>query len=221
MTDQTTETARALLYRHGLPEDVIDGALCLHAQELAAVQRREAAVWGVDTAAGKHILIAADRIDPTRAAASAVPEPPVAAPAAPRETAAAVLAVVEAALGDTLASEARAEALAGITALLPAIAGHDTEFELRGDTEIRATALREAADFFERVLNESLDPDSDPRYCTAVRDVVMGLRRRADETAATETDDTVHACPGRWGGPDCRCFDDEPASGARQDGAQG
>ncbi|MFG3085090.1 hypothetical protein [Streptomyces parvulus] len=39
MTDPTTETARTLLYRYGLPEDVIDGALCLHAQELAAVQR--------------------------------------------------------------------------------------------------------------------------------------------------------------------------------------
>ncbi|MFF7335410.1 ParB N-terminal domain-containing protein [Streptomyces sp. NPDC008150] len=37
MTDPT-ETARALLYRYGLPEDVIDGALCLHAQELAAGQ---------------------------------------------------------------------------------------------------------------------------------------------------------------------------------------
>lgn len=28
-----------------------------------------------------------------------------------------------------------------------------------------------------------------------------------------EDDDTVHGCPGRWGGPDCRCFDDEPAAG--------
>src|SRR5690606_41409119 len=35
----TTETARALLHRHGLPEDIIDGALCLHAQELAVLQR--------------------------------------------------------------------------------------------------------------------------------------------------------------------------------------
>jgi hypothetical protein len=76
MTDPTTETARALLYRHGLPEDVIDGVLCLHAQELAAVQRREAAVWGVDTAAGKHTLAAADLIDPTRGAVSAVSLPP-------------------------------------------------------------------------------------------------------------------------------------------------
>lgn len=40
MTDNPTpESARALLYRHGLPEDVIDGVLCLHAQELAAVIR--------------------------------------------------------------------------------------------------------------------------------------------------------------------------------------
>jgi hypothetical protein len=39
MTEHTTGTARALLWRHNLPEDVIDGALCLHAQELAAVQR--------------------------------------------------------------------------------------------------------------------------------------------------------------------------------------
>lgn len=76
MTTEPTasESARHLLDRHGLPEDVVDGALCLHAQELAAVQRREAAVWGVDTAAGKHILGAADLIDPTRAAA--VPVPP-------------------------------------------------------------------------------------------------------------------------------------------------
>jgi len=40
-TDPQPETALALLYRHGLPEDVIDGALCLHAQELAARQRTE------------------------------------------------------------------------------------------------------------------------------------------------------------------------------------
>ena len=33
------ETARELLYRHGLPEDVIDGVLCLHAQELAIKAR--------------------------------------------------------------------------------------------------------------------------------------------------------------------------------------
>ncbi|OQQ13022.1 hypothetical protein B0675_40095 [Streptomyces sp. M41(2017)] len=36
---ENPETAHALLWRHGLPEDIIDGALILHAQELAAVQR--------------------------------------------------------------------------------------------------------------------------------------------------------------------------------------
>ncbi|MET9445050.1 hypothetical protein [Streptomyces sp. NPDC006610] len=82
MTDQTTfETARALLWRHGLPEDVIDGALALHAQELAAVQRRDAAVWGVDTDAGKHRLSAADLIDPTRGECT---PPAVQVPAADR-----------------------------------------------------------------------------------------------------------------------------------------
>ncbi|WP_171111257.1 MULTISPECIES: hypothetical protein [unclassified Streptomyces] len=36
------------------------------------------------------------------------------------------------------------------------------------------------------------------------------------EAQPTETDDTVHACPGRWGGPDCRCFDTELADEAQQ-----
>ncbi|WP_328336799.1 hypothetical protein [Streptomyces violaceus] len=36
------------------------------------------------------------------------------------------------------------------------------------------------------------------------------LRRMADEA---QPDDTVHTCPGRWGGPDCRCFDDEAQPG--------
>ncbi|MBZ6135744.1 hypothetical protein [Streptomyces olivaceus] len=95
-----------------------------------------------------------------------------------------------------------------LAAVLPATTRHDTddvaartlaslekvtERARRAEAEVkrlradRTAVLREAADFFERVLNESLDPDSDPRYCTAVRDVVMGLRRMADETAATET----------------------------------
>lgn len=38
MTDQT---ARQILAAHGLPEDAIDGALAVHAQELADQQRRE------------------------------------------------------------------------------------------------------------------------------------------------------------------------------------
>jgi hypothetical protein len=55
------------------------------------------------------------------------------------------------------------------------------------DREAGPAALREAAAFYESVLHQSLDPDSDPRYCTAVRDVVMGLRHRADEAQQPET----------------------------------
>lgn len=41
-----------------------------HAHELAERIRREAAVWGVDTVAGRHFLEAADLIDPLRALGS-------------------------------------------------------------------------------------------------------------------------------------------------------
>ncbi|CAL9369780.1 hypothetical protein [Streptomyces sp. enrichment culture] len=100
---------------------------------------------------------------------------PVAAPAAPRETAAAILAVVETALGDTLTPDARAEALAGIAAVLPATTRHDTE--------IRAAALREAADF---VGN---DDDCGCGGCDSCvpNKLAAELRRMADGTAATET----------------------------------
>jgi len=64
VTDQT-ETARALLWRHGLPEDIIDGALCLHAQELAAVQRKEADdLHQTEPGVVKGLRIGADLIDP-------------------------------------------------------------------------------------------------------------------------------------------------------------
>ncbi|MFD4596781.1 hypothetical protein ACFWPQ_01985 [Streptomyces sp. NPDC058464] len=41
------------------------------ALELATVQRKDTAVWGVDTAAGKHRLAAADLIDPAKSASAA------------------------------------------------------------------------------------------------------------------------------------------------------
>jgi hypothetical protein len=93
MTHQP-DTARALLHRHGLPEDVIGGVLALHAQELADVQRRDAAVWGVDTAAGKHRLAAADLITPTEGAVSVASagQAPATARAALRDRIAAALA---------------------------------------------------------------------------------------------------------------------------------
>ncbi|OXS35411.1 hypothetical protein [Streptomyces sp. XY006] len=45
---------------------------------------------------------------------------------------------------------------------------------------------------------------------TARRLFAVELRRMADEA---QPDDTVHACPGRWGGPGCKCFDDEAQPG--------
>jgi len=63
MTD-TTETARALLYRHGLPEDVIDGALCLHAQELAGKIRAHRDSTRGAVQATKVMDFAADLISP-------------------------------------------------------------------------------------------------------------------------------------------------------------
>jgi hypothetical protein len=76
MTEPATETARGLLDRHGLPEDVVDGALCLHAQELAAVQR--AAISKTDDPvfydgeAGWLVSL----IEPGESAAPAVVSPP-------------------------------------------------------------------------------------------------------------------------------------------------
>ncbi|MFD3520467.1 hypothetical protein [Streptomyces sp. NPDC058653] len=59
---------------------------------------------------------------------------------------------------------------------------------LRAELEkARATVLRERADFLESVLRDSLDPDSDPRYCTAIHDVILGLRRLAAETDAARS----------------------------------
>lgn len=63
------------------------------------------------------------------------------------------------------------------------------EFELRGDTEIRAAALNERADYLEGVLRNVADPSSDPRYWTAVHDIALGLRRMADEAQQPETGD--------------------------------
>jgi hypothetical protein len=65
-TDPQPETALALLYRHGLPEDVIDGALCLHAQELAALQRTR--MDELDLVGQKARIVGRiiDLIDPTK-----------------------------------------------------------------------------------------------------------------------------------------------------------
>ncbi|MFE2047940.1 hypothetical protein ACFXAS_05495 [Streptomyces sp. NPDC059459] len=127
--------------------------------------------------------------------ASAVPLPPADQTPLRDCIAEAALAVVEAALGDTLVPAARAEALAGITAVLPATTRHDTDtsgFELRGDTEIRAAALREAIALLDQRASSidafsSSDFGEEARAVRELTDVANELRRVADETAATES----------------------------------
>ncbi|MEU3976862.1 hypothetical protein [Streptomyces bacillaris] len=48
----------------------------------------------------------------------------------------------------------------------------------------RAAILRERADFYDQWLRDSASPGSDPRYCQAVHDIALGLRRLAGEAAA-------------------------------------
>ncbi|MER7905414.1 hypothetical protein ABTX84_19290 [Streptomyces sp. NPDC095614] len=64
--------------------------------------------------------------------------------------------------------------------------------------------LREAADD----LTALAAPDSERG--AGVRWAADHLRHKADQVDTggdDEVDDTLHACPGRWAGPDCRCFD--------------
>ncbi|MFJ5644095.1 hypothetical protein [Streptomyces sp. NPDC093223] len=184
MTDPTPETARGLLYRHGLPEDVIDGVLCLHGQELAAVQRREAAVWGVDTAAGRHILAAADLIDPTKTE----PASPsvVSVRALHDRVAAAVDQVFEAwrqGLGGVRPQDALTAAVVGVLTV-----DTQTEFELRGDTEIRASTLREAGDRLWALANRTTERGAGVLWAA------KWLRDRAAEIQQGPTDaDVVEA----------------------------
>jgi hypothetical protein len=77
-------------------------------------------------------------------------------------------------------------------------------------------ALREAAAFYEGVLQQSLDPDSDPRYCTAVRDVVMGLRHRADAAQQPTSDRCPHGCNVSTC-PCLACEADQPAAVSQPD----
>src|SRR5690606_622955 len=74
----TTETAYELLHRHGLPEDVIDGALALHAQQLADLQRLRMDELDLTGQKARIVGRIVDLIDPTKTAAvsSAVVAPP-------------------------------------------------------------------------------------------------------------------------------------------------
>ncbi|MFE7727454.1 hypothetical protein ACFU5D_16865 [Streptomyces anthocyanicus] len=88
-----------------------------------------------------------------------------------------------------------------LAAVLPATTNHDTDtsgFELRGDTEIRAAALREAIALLDQRASSidafsSSDFGEEARAVRELTDVANELRRVADETAATETQ--ARDCP--------------------------
>lgn len=69
--------------------------------------------------------------------------------------------------------------------LLPGFVGGLERFEAAvraNERSGRAEGLREAAAFYEQVLKDMGDTtDRDPRYWLGIRDVALGLRRRADE----------------------------------------
>lgn len=193
-SDEQPESARELLWRHGLPEDVLDGALALHAQELAAVQRREAAVWGVDTAAGKHILAAADLIDPTRSEAAAAPAVSSVGGAALRDriaealTGAYLTASNDSAIMDVLAD--------AVLAVLPAPAD-------------RAAVLTEGAQALLALRDRLIpEPDVTGKYLSGLERGARELRRLAGGAApntGTEARQPVRHAPGKVVlCPDCR-----------------
>ncbi|WP_333744087.1 hypothetical protein [Streptomyces ardesiacus] len=233
MTDQTTETARALLDRHGLPEDVIDGALCLHAQELAAEIREETrrlkAHGVLEPWKFRPCRDAANQIDPTRNEDDVDPD----------ETAVPLPPADRTALRDRIAdalTEADGWVFApgfkegsptyqgylkqadAVLAVLPAPADRTADtggFELPGDTEIRTAALREVeaalSERAERLTGEYNDSDilheDGPAATVATwKRAAELVRRVADETAATETQAAAPVCI--CGHPEERHFED-------------
>ncbi|MFF2731818.1 hypothetical protein ACFVS9_28405 [Streptomyces sp. NPDC058008] len=72
--------------------------------------------------------------------------------------------------GDYLVPEAAREMIAHLRAAV--LATQDGR---------RATVLNERADYFEGVLRNAADPGSDPRYWSAISDVIRGLRQQAAE----------------------------------------
>lgn len=88
----------------------------------------------------------------------------------------------------------------------------------------RAPVLLWAADFAESL--RQFEPAFGARKSAQVSEnvgilrVADALRRTAAEEQPAAADDTVHTCPGRWGGPGCTCFDNattEPAVGEQRE----
>ena len=155
----------------------------------------------------------------------------------------AALTAVEAALGDTLVPAARAEALAGIAAVLPAdqtagfdpqarILGLENELErmrhlLRSENQ-RANAAIAREKAAEKAAEQPRRGDAFEAWLKAQRDAcfghasswaaVDGLLDQYRLHADTSTPLGEHVCEGQVVG-DCECLE-QPAAGAWQDGAQ-
>ncbi|MFJ5915006.1 hypothetical protein ACIQFW_04305 [Streptomyces ardesiacus] len=122
------------------------------------------------------------------------------------------------------------EAVAALPAVLPATTNHDTDtsgFELRGDTEIRAAALREVeaalSERAKRLTGEFNDSDilheDGPAATVATwKQAAELVRRVADETAATETQ--AHEPLHQWRVEILDGDEWMPASGLRRDRSQ-
>lgn len=179
----TPPSARQLLFDHGLPEDVIDGVLCLHAQELAATIRSHPGAIPyrpqLDEDGGfwwdlRDRDAAADLIDPTRTAPAAVSVPPPAPQAADRRAryAAAIAEGFRAFDADTT-SDAYLDA-----ELLDAVVAVADAEEAVTRAVDRAAVLNRAADFFHGL--------SLTGTAVTAREVETELRRLADEAQQPE-----------------------------------
>lgn len=154
-----------------------------------------------------HVLAVLYREWPWLRAEAEDAQPSAGQTAARGRIAAAALAAVEAALGDTLVPAAREEALAGIVAVLPAATNHDTSEELTAEeahalVDDLGLQLYRAQDALAFVGECCVIAEREKRAITTadVREWLKGaqcgrqlaagdaeLRRMADETATTQT----------------------------------
>lgn len=216
MSTPATETARAALHRHGLPEDVIDGALALHAQELADMQRADAQARHDRSYSDNRVFelkgarIAADLIDPARAGttAPAVVEPPADRAAGLRE-AIAVLVRRATSLG-ILASSDYSEEARAVQELLGAV--NELRHRLTADSKqpaapaVQAVLSPSERQFLTFALDEAADQmacrdgftDEDHAALASLRRLTAdapAAELQQDEAANTDTLDTPRREP--------------------------
>jgi hypothetical protein len=199
------ESARALLYRHGVPEDVVDGVLCLHAQELAAAIRshpgaipyrpqldEDGGFWW-DT---RDRDAAADLIDPTRVSSAVSVVPPATNQTALRDSIRRAVCEAEGFAWDSdmLEPDEYGDVADAVLAVLPAPV--DQAAVLREAANIVRSmdsdyALQEAAEHLDGLAVEADEE----------REAQAHLDQLAEELAAA-----IASCPGYEMNPNpCRC----------------